>query len=290
MAQGIADAASTGTATSPGGLSEQVMGFLGEKGLTFGMNLLAAIVIFVIGRWVAILLRRLCVRLMTKAKVDETLARFLGNIVYALLLIFVILAALERVGVNTTSFAAILAAAGLAVGLALQGSLSNFAAGVMLVLFKPFKAGDFVDAGGTMGVVEEIHIFNTQMRTGDNRQIIIPNNQITSGVITNYSAKDTRRIDLVVGCGYEDDLKAVKAFLIETVNADERVLKDPEPVVAVNELGESSVDFVVRPWVKSSDYWTTRWDLIERIKIGFDERGFNIPFPQRDVRVHTVTD
>ena len=177
-------------------------------------------------------------------------------------------------------------AIGLAIGFALKDSLANFASGVMLIMFKPFKVGDFVNAGGSSGVIEEIRIFNTFMRTGDNVQIIIPNSQITGGTITNYSAKDTRRIDLVVGCGYSDNLKEVKDFLTQLIAGDERVLDDPAPVIAVNELADSSINFVVRPWVKSADYWTTRWDLTEKIKLGFDERGFTIPFPSQDLFIH----
>ncbi len=267
----------------------QVAAFVAEKGMDLAINILAAIVIFVVGRWVAKLLKGICHRLMTRAKVDEMLARFLTNIIYALLLTFVVLAAIDRLGVNTTSLAAILAAAGIAVGLALKDSLANFASGVMLILFKPFKAGDFVEAGGSKGVVEEVHIFSTLMRTGDNIQIIVPNGQITAGTITNFSAKDTRRIDLVVGCGYNDDLRAVKQFLEELIVDDDRILADPEPVIAVNELGASSVDFVVRPWVKAEDYWAVRWDLNEKIKLGFDERGFTIPYPSQDIHVHGLT-
>lgn len=253
------------------------------RGTEFGLNLLGAVFIFVVGRWIARILAAVVRRIATKAKIDETLVRFLCNLCYMAILLFVIMAALNRLGVDTTSFAAVVAAAGLAVGLALQSSLSNFSSGVMLVLFKPFKVGDFVNAGGSAGVVEEIHIFNTYMRTGDNVQIIIPNGSITSGTITNFSAKSTRRIDLVVGCGYSDNLRDVRAFFEELINADERILKDPEPVIAVSELGESSVDFIVRPWVNASDYWAVRWDLTEKIKLGFDDRGFNIPFPSRDV-------
>ena len=178
------------------------------------------------------------------------------------------------------------AAAGLAISLALQGSLANFAAGVMLILFKPFKVGDFVDAGGSTGVVEEIQLFSTMVRTGDNVLMIIPNAQVTGGTITNYSAKETRRVDLVVGCGYGDDLKAVKQFLEELVAGDDRILEEPEPVVAVSELGDSSVNFVVRPWVNSGDYWDVKWELTEKIKLGFDERGFNIPYPTQDIHIH----
>lgn len=267
-------------------LWETTQTWLTEKGVDFGINVVAAIAIFIIGRMVAKLLCRIVQKAMTRGKVDDTLSQFLGNIIYALLLAFVVIAAINRLGVDTTSFAAIMAAAGLAIGLALQGSLSNFASGVMIILFKPFAAGDFVEAGGSAGVIEEIHIFSTIMRTGDNKKIIIPNSAITGGTIVNYSAKDTRRIDLVFGCGYGDDLKAVKEYLIETVNADERVLQDPEPVVAVAELGDSSVNFVVRPWVKTDDYWPTLWDLTEKIKLGFDAKGFNIPYPTQDLHVH----
>jgi small conductance mechanosensitive channel len=274
------------------GSPEQLMQNVWELGreylVPFAINLLAALAILIIGRWVARLLTGAVRRMMNKANVDETLIKFLANIVYTILMLVVALAAVNRLGVDTTSFAAILAAAGLAVGFALQGSLSNFASGVMLILFKPFKVGDFVDAGGTSGVVEEIQIFNTLLRTGDNVQIIVPNSQITSGKITNFSAKETRRIDLVVGCGYGDNLKEVKEFLETLLAQDERILEDPAPVVAVNELGDNSVNFVVRPWVKASDYWATRWDLTERIKTGFDERGFNIPYPTRDLYVHNV--
>ncbi|HRX77913.1 MAG TPA: mechanosensitive ion channel [Pirellulaceae bacterium] len=249
------------------------------------INLLLAGVIFVVGRWIANIVTRMLGKLASKAKLDETLVKFLENIVYAILMVIVIMASLDRVGVPTTSFAAILAAAGFAIGFALQGSLGNFAAGIMLIVFKPFKAGDFVEAGGQAGVIEEIQIFNTMMRTGDNIKIIVPNSSITGSTIRNFSAKPTRRIDLVIGCGYDDNLKEVKQFLLGVLQAEPRVLKDPVPVVAVSELGDSSVNFVVRPWVASADYWATRWDLTEAIKLGFDERGFSIPYPQRDVHI-----
>ncbi len=249
------------------------------------INFLIAGIIFLIGRWLARVITRVVGKVAKKARLDETLVKFLENIVYAILMVIVVMATVDRVGVPTTSFAAILAAAGFAIGFALQGSLGNFAAGIMLIVFKPFKVGDFVEAAGQSGVVEEIHIFNTLMRTGDNIQIIVPNNSITGSTIRNFSTKATRRIDLVIGCGYDDDLKAVKQFLLDLVKADSRVLEDPVTVVAVSELGESSINFVVRPWVNSADYWATRWDLTEAIKLGFDERGFSIPFPQRDVHV-----
>lgn len=268
---------------------EWIWGTIRDEGIDFGLNLLGAIAIFFVGRWAAGILIRILEKVMERAKIDDTLAKFLGNIGYALMMTFVVVGAIDQLGVDTTSLAAILAAAGLAVGLALQGSLSNFAAGVMLILFQPFKVGDYIDAGGTGGTVEEIHIFNTLMRTGDNVQIVVPNGQITSGRISNFSAKPTRRIDLVVGCGYDDDIKAVKEFLVGLVNSDDRILKDPQPLVAVHELADNCVNFVARPWVNNSDYWAVRWDLTEKIKTGFDERGFSIPFPQRDVHVHGMT-
>ena len=204
---------------------------------------------------------------------------------YFALLVVVVMAALDRLGVNTSSVLAVFAAAGLAVGLALKDSLSNFAAGVMLVFFKPFKNGDFIEAAGNMGVVEEIRIFNTIIRTGDNREIIIPNSHIYGGTIVNFSARDTRRIDLVFGIGYGDDLKKAKAMIEKIMADDERILKDPEPVVMLLELADSSVNFAVRPWVNSADYWTVRADLLESLKTKCDEEGISIPYPQQDVHV-----
>jgi small conductance mechanosensitive channel len=235
------DAAGDG-ANGVEGLWETVVAFVTTQGVEFGLRLLTAIAVFFIGKWIARFLTSLLGRVMTRSNLDVTLVKFVGNLVYALLLALVVMAALDRLGVDTTSFAAIVAAAGLAVGFALQGSLGNFAAGVMLIIFKPFKVGDFIDAGGNKGTVEEIQIFNTLMRTGDNIQIIVPNGAITGGTISNYSAKPTRRIDLVVGCGYGDDLRAVKQYLEDLLAGDERVLADPAPVVAVSELGDSSVN------------------------------------------------
>ena len=260
--------------------------FIQTQGPQFAVNIIGAIVVFFVGKWVARLLTGIVSRMLDRAKLEPMLVRFASNVLYYLLLAVVVMAALDMVGVDTTSFAAILAAAGFAIGMALQGSLGNFAAGVMLIMFKPFRVGDFVEAGGTSGTVEEIQIFNTLMRTGDNRLIIIPNGQITGGTITNYSAKPNRRIDLVFGCGYGDDLPAVKSFLMSVLEDDPRVLDDPAPAVAVADLGDSSVNFNVRPWVRSEDYWAVRADLTERIKLGFDERGFNFPYPSQDVYMH----
>lgn len=252
----------------------------------FLINLVTAAVIFFIGKKVAQALTFGAVKMMEAAKVDETLIKFLKGLIYIGLMVVVIIAALGALGINTTSFAAILAAAGLAVGMALRDTLGNFAAGVMIILFKPYKVGDFVEIAGTTGTVEEIHIFNTLMKTGDNIQMYIPNGSVIKGKISNFSAKPTRRIDLVVGCGYDDDLKAVKELLQNLVDDHEKIAKEPAPVIAVSELGDSCVNFVVRPWVQSSDYWAVRWELIEKIKVGFDEKGFSIPYPQSDVHMH----
>lgn len=252
---------------------------------TYGLPLLWAIVIFIVGRIVARIVSNTVVKTMTKAKVEETLVKFVKNMLYAAIMVFVIIAAISKMGVETTSFAAVIAAAGLAIGLSLQGTLSNFAAGVLLIIFRPFKVGDFIEAAGTSGIVEEIQIFSTQMRSGDNKQIVIPNGQIMGSSITNYSAKPTRRLDLVIGVGYGDDLKKVRAVLEDILAKDERILPDPTPTIGVLALGESSVDFAVRPWVKTGDYWPLLFDLQETIKTRFDAEGISIPFPQRDLHI-----
>ncbi|WP_371194232.1 mechanosensitive ion channel family protein [Glaciecola sp. SC05] len=254
--------------------------------IPFAINLVVAIIIFVIGKMVVNILVNLVGKLLGRASYDPMLVNFLKSIVKAVLMLFVIIAALGRLGIDTTSLIAILGAAGLAIGLSLQGSLQNFAAGVMLLVFKPFKSGNFVDAGGAMGTVKSIGIFTTVMNTPDNKEIIVPNGAIYGGNITNFSAKDTRRVDMVFGIGYGDDLKKAKAVLEEMVMADERILKDPAPQVAVSELGDSSVNFVVRPWVNASDYWGVMFDFTEAVKIRFDAEGISIPFPQMDVHVH----
>jgi len=251
----------------------------------YAMPLIWAIVIFIVGRIVARIITNAIGKMMTKSKVDETLIKFGKNMIYITLMIFVILAALGKLGIETTSFAAILAAAGLAIGLSLQGTLGNFASGVMLILFRPFKVGDFVEAGGVAGVIEEIQIFSTRMKSGDNKEITVPNGQIVGSTITNYSAKETRRIDMVIGVGYNDDLKKVRAVLEEILKKDQRVLEDPAPTIGLIELGESSVNFVVRPWVKTGDYWPALFDLQEEIKLRFDAEGISIPFPQRDLHI-----
>ncbi len=251
----------------------------------YALPLIWAIAVFIVGRIVARVVSGLIAKMMTKSKVDETLVKFCKSLTYIALMAFVILAALEKLGVETTSFAAIIAAAGLAIGLSLQGTLSNFAAGIILMLFRPFKVGDFIEAGGTSGVVEEIQIFSTQLKSGDNKEIIVPNGQVISGTITNYSAKETRRIDLVIGVGYDDDLKKVRAILEDVLGKQEAVLPEPEPTIGLLELADSSVNFAVRPWVKTGDYWPTLFALQEQIKLRFDAEGISIPFPQRDVHI-----
>lgn len=252
----------------------------------YGPKILIALAIFVIGRIVVGMLVSLLKKVMKKADMDATLTSFLSSIAKIFLLLVVIIAALESLGVNTTSMVAILGAAGLAIGLALQSSLSNFSSGVMLIIFRPFKSGDFIEAGGAVGVVEEIRIFNTLMKTVDNKSIIIPNSNIMGGNITNYSAKETRRVDMVFGIGYDDDLKKAKTLLEKIVSEDSRVLQDPAPVIAVSELADSSVNFIVRPWVKSADYWGLYWDFMEKVKLTFDAEGISIPYPQTDVHLY----
>lgn len=251
-------------------------------------NLLGAIVIFVIGRIVIGFLLRIARNIMSRAKIEETLIDFASSMLKMLLLAFVVLAALGQLGVDTTSFAAILAAAGFAVGFALQGSLGNFAAGVMLIIFKPFKKGDVIEAGGTKGAVTEVGVFVTTIKTPDNVVTVVPNSSVTGGNITNFSAEATRRVDMTFGCAYTDDLKAVKAYLIEEVAKNPKVLKTPEAAIFVAGLGDSSVDFAVRPWVNGGDYWAVMAELTESIKLGFDERGFNFPYPTQDVNVTTT--
>ena len=263
-----------------------VRNFLQTNGKDFAINLAAAIAIFIIGKWVAKLVTGMINRITERSGVDVTLRKFLSNLIYGVFMAFVVIASLDRLGVNTTSVAAIIAAAGLAIGMALQGTLSNFASGVMLILFKPIQVGDFVEVAGTEGIIDEIQIFNTVLRSLDNVRIIIPNGSITGGTIQNFSAEGTRRIDMVIGCGYDDDVRAVKEFLEQLIVSDSRVLAEPAPTVAVSELADHSVNFVFRPWVRTEDYWGTKWDFLEAVKTGFGERGFTIPYPTRDLIVH----
>lgn len=265
--------------------TSRIQEWLVTHGVQWAINIALALAIFVIGRMIANLLTGMLRKAFDRGKMDPTLSGFLCKIANVLMVIMVIMAALGKLGINTTSFVAILGAAGLAVGLALQGSLGNFASGVMIIFFRPYKVGDFIEAGGTKGIVEEISIFNTNMRTPQNQVVICPNGQITGGTIVNYSVKDTRRIDLTMGVSYDDDLKLAKDTIWKVLNADERVLKDPEAIVGVMNLGESSVDIVVWFWVKSPDFLMTKLDMTERLKVELEAAGCSIPYPQRDVHI-----
>ncbi len=249
----------------------------------YGTRIVGSILVFFIGKWLAKFANSLIIKMMKKANQDETIIKFLSNVTYGLMITVVVLSALSNLGVNTTSFIAILGAAGLAIGLAFKDTFANIGAGILLIFFRPFKVGDFIQAAGETGVVEEINLFSTIMKTGDNKQIIVPNSSMIGGNITNFSTKDTRRVDFVFGIGYDDDLKLAKATLEEIINADERVLKDPATFVAVSELADSSVNFVVRAWVNSSDYWGVYFDTLEKVKLTFDEKNISIPYPQMDV-------
>ncbi len=254
----------------------------------FAKNLVIALLIFYVGRMVIGLVVRGLRKVMQRQEVDKTLETFVCNLVRMALLVVVIIAAIGALGIQTTSFIAIFGAAGLAVGLALQGSLSNFAAGVLIVLFRPYKVGDYIEGAGISGTVEQVQILTTLLKTPDNKAVIVPNSQIMDSVITNYSANDTRRVDMVVGVSYNDDLDKVRKIIQELVATDERILAEPECVIAVLELADSSVNFVVRPWVKTSDYWGVKFDLTEAIKKRFDKDGISIPFPQQDVHLYNA--
>lgn len=260
--------------------------FLSSYILPWAIKIALAIAIFVVGKWVAWRISLLAERLLLTANLDQTLARFLRNIGYWALLAAVVIAALDQLGVNTTSLLAVIGAAGLAIGLALKDSLGNFASGVMLILFRPFDLGDYVEAGGTAGTVEEIGLFATKFMTPDNRLIIVPNSQVAGGTIVNVNAKGTRRLDLVIGIGYADDIDVARKILVDLIANDQRILAEPAPAVTMAELADSSVNFNVRPWVNSADYWAVRADLLEAIKKSFDTHGVSIPFPQQDVHLH----
>lgn len=253
--------------------------------VSYGLNIIGAILIFIIGRWVAGIASNLLKKAMTKADVEASLVNFTGSVAYVGILIFAVLAAVARLGIQTTSFIAVLGAAGLAIGLAMQGALANFAAGVLLLLFRPYKVGDLVEVAGVFGGVEEIQIFNTVLGTGDNKTVIIPNAQVTGGNIVNYSTKGLLRVDMTVGIGYDDDLLKAKSVLEEIVTAHEKVVKDPAPAVKVMELADNSVNFAVRPFVAPSDYWGVYFDLTEQVKLRFDQEGISFPFPQRDIHI-----
>jgi small conductance mechanosensitive channel len=256
--------------------------------IPWGINISMALAIFIVGKLFTSIIVRISKTLMKRAKVDILLINFVVSIVRSVLLLFVVIAALDQLGVNTTSLVALIGAAGLAIGLALQGSLQNFASGVMLIMFRPFTAGDTVETAGILGTVEVIGIFTTTMRTGDNREIIVPNGTIFGNNITNYSKRETRRIDMVFGIGYDDDLRKAKDIIKSILDADSRIHAEPAPLIAVAELAESSVNINVRPWCNTGDYWAVYFDMQEKIKLAFDENGISIPYPQMDIHQHSA--
>ncbi len=268
---------------------DNILEMLRTTGLEFGINLVTAIAIFYIGRIVVGLLTRSLRKVMQAQEIDKTLESFVCNLVRMVLLTFVIIASVSALGIQTTSFIAVIGAAGLAIGLALQGSLSNFASGILIVLFRPYKVGDWVEAAGVAGTIVEVQILTTVFKTGDNKSIIVPNGQVMNSIIINYSANDQRRVDMVVGVSYDDDLDKVRATLEDLIAADDRILDDPACTIAVAELADSSVNFIVRPWVKSGDYSGVKFDLTEAIKKRFDKEGITFPFPQQDVHLYSAT-
>lgn len=255
----------------------------------YGFKVIGALIILLFGRWLAKIISRWIEKALLKSRVEKTLAKFIKNLSHIVLLVFVVIAAVASLGVETTQFAVVLGAAGLAIGLALQGSLSNFASGFLMIIFRPFKVGDFIEAADVKGTVKEIQIFNTIVNTPDNIRAIIPNSKITDDKILNYTVTGTRRVDLVIGVSYEDDLKKAKNIIEGVLASDNRVLNDPAPKVAVSELADSSVNFVVRPWVNSADYWDVYFEMTAKIKLALDENDITIPFPQRDIHIKNGT-
>ncbi len=259
-----------------------------EMLMTYGPKLILAVVVLFVGLWLVNRIVRLIGKGMERSNAEPTLAKFLGSLVSVGLKALLLISVASMIGIETTSFIAILGAAGLAVGLALQGTLANFAGGALILLFRPFKVGDFIEAQGVSGTVSAIHIFNTVLKTGDNKVIIVPNGSISNGIITNFSTEGTRRVDFVFGIGYGDDIGKAKAIIERLVTEDSRTLADPAHQIVVSSLGDSSVNITVRVWVNSADYWGMYFGLTEKVKITFDNEGISIPFPQRDVHVHQV--
>jgi small conductance mechanosensitive channel len=257
-----------------------------EMAAFYGLKIVAALVILIVGRWIAQGAQRLTARLLTKRNVDPTIVSFVEHLTYIALMAFLVIAALAQLGIQTTSFIAVIGAAGLAIGLALQGSLANFAAGFLMILFKPFKSGDYIEGGGAAGTVEKIEVFTTTLNTVDNKVVIIPNAKMMGENIINYSAKETRRVDLDFGVSYGDDIDKVRSCIQDVITNESRILKDPGSVVLVKALADSSVVFQLRAWVKGSDYWGVYFDVIEAVKKRFDAQGISLPFPQRDVHVY----
>ncbi|MEJ2085669.1 MAG: mechanosensitive ion channel [Acidobacteriota bacterium] len=265
--------------------AEEVMSLVTDLVTQWGLKVVGAIVVLVVGRMVAGALRGGVRKALTKREVDATLVPFLSSLVYFATLAFVVIAVLSLFGIQTTSLVAILGAAGLAVGLALQGTLSHFASGVMLLIFRPFRVGDVVEVGGTVGKVEEIGIFTTTLKSPDNIKITVPNSQIYGDTIRNYNGYDIRRVDMVMGISYDDDIGRAIETMDQVIRQDSRVLSEPQPQIAVSELADSSVNLVVRPWCKSEDYFAVKFDLTRRFKEELEAAGCSIPYPQHDVHL-----
>lgn len=265
---------------------EQALEKIWELATIYGIKALLALLILFFGRLMAKLIAHIVERLMVRGKVDHTIVKFVGSLTYIALLAFVVIAALNQLGIQTASFIAVLAAAGLAIGLALQGSLSNFASGFLMIIFRPFKVGDYIEGGGVAGTVKEITIFTTVLTSPDNKTIIVPNAKLTEDNIINYTVQGTRRLDLTLGISYGDDIDKARNVIREVLSREKRILPSPEPLIAVAALADSSVNFVARPWVKAGDYWDVHFFLTENIKKAFDANGISIPFPQRDVHVY----
>ena len=259
-----------------------------EIATIYGLKIIASLLIFIIGRWIALAIKKFLGRVMRTSGVDPTIIPFALDLTYVALLLVIIIAAMGTLGIQTTSLIAVLGAAGLAVGLALQGSLANFASGVLLIIFRPIRVGDFFEGAGAAGTVEQIQIFSTSVKTPDNKMVIIPNGKLLSDNITNYSVKEIRRIDFIIGVGYNDSIDEVKKVISDVLSSDPRILKDPAPAIGLVELADSSVNFAVRPWVKNGDYWPVYFDTLETIKKRFDQEGISIPFPQQDIHLHTM--
>lgn len=267
-------------------LPQEIMNYVIEITSNFGLKLLTALIVVIVGKQLVKILLKVIKVALEKANTEETVRIFIANLLNTVFTVIIFVAAINQLGVETTSIIALLGAAGLAIGLALQGSLANFAAGILIVIFRPYKVGDYIEAGTNVGTVKDIQIFSTVLRTPDNKAIVVPNGSIMDGSITNYSEQPTRRIDIIASCSYEDDLDKVKQVLKTILDNEERILTEPKPQIAVSELAESSVNFIVRPWVNSSDYLPVMYSLLEQIKKTFDQEGISIPYPQSDIHIH----
>ena len=267
-------------------LPQEIINYAIEITSSFGLKLLTALIVVIVGKQLVKILLKVIKVALEKANTEETVRIFIANLLNTVFTVIIFVAAINQLGVETTSIIALLGAAGLAIGLALQGSLANFAAGILIVIFRPYKVGDYIEAGTNVGTVKDIQIFSTVLRTTDNKSIVVPNGSIMDGSITNYSEQPTRRIDIIASCSYEDDLDKVKEVLQTILDNEERILTEPKPQIAVSELAESSVNFIVRPWVNSSDYLPVMYSLLENIKKTFDKKGISIPYPQSDIHIH----